>query len=72
VRISHWLKVFTYAISARYMPQNPCLIATKTVMGDVLVFDYTKHPTAPTDKTTRPDLRLVGHSEEGCAFFGDF
>ena len=33
--------------SARYMPQNPCIIATKTPSQDVLVFDYTKHPSKP-------------------------
>lgn len=32
---------------ARYMPQNPCIIATKTPTCDVLVFDYTKHPSKP-------------------------
>lgn len=32
---------------ARYMPQNPCIIATKTPSSDVLVFDYTKHPSKP-------------------------
>ena len=32
---------------ARYMPQNPCVIATKGVTGNVLVFDYTKHPSHP-------------------------
>ena len=32
---------------ARYMPQNPCMIATKTPTADVLVFDYTKHPSKP-------------------------
>lgn len=32
---------------ARYMPQNPCIIATKTPTSDVLVFDYTKHPIKP-------------------------
>ena len=26
------------------MPQNPCVIATKTPSSNVLVFDYTKHP----------------------------
>lgn len=39
---------------ARYMPQNPCIIATKTPTSDVLVFDYTKHPSKPgkiEDKT---------------------
>ena len=29
------------------MPQNPCMIATKTPTADVLVFDYTKHPSRP-------------------------
>ena len=29
------------------MPQNPCIIATKTPSSDVLVFDYTKHPSKP-------------------------
>lgn len=33
--------------SARYMPQNPHIIATKTPSKDVLVFDYTKHPSTP-------------------------
>ena len=32
---------------ARFMPQNPCVIATKTPSSDVLVFDYTKHPSKP-------------------------
>lgn len=32
---------------ARFMPQNPCIIATKTPSSDVLIFDYTKHPSKP-------------------------
>lgn len=32
---------------ARYMPQNPFIIATKTPSSDVLVFDYSKHPSKP-------------------------
>lgn len=32
------------------MPQNPCIIATKTPTSDVLVFDYTKHPSKPGTK----------------------
>lgn len=36
---------------ARYMPQNPCIIATKTPTSDVLVFDYTKHPSKPGNLT---------------------
>lgn len=50
---------------ARYMPQSPNIIATKTVTGEVHVFDYTKHPSIPKDNLVKPELRLVGHSEEG-------
>lgn len=32
---------------ARYMPQNACVVATKLPPSDVLVFDYTKHPSKP-------------------------
>lgn len=38
---------------ARYMPQNPCIIATKTPTSDVLVFDYTKHPSKPGTYMTK-------------------
>lgn len=47
------------------MPQNPCLIATRTVSGQVHVFDYTKHPMNPTDSVCSPDIRLAGHTKEG-------
>ncbi|RLW07888.1 hypothetical protein DV515_00003653 [Chloebia gouldiae] len=51
---------------ARYMPQNPCIIATKTPSADVLVFDYTKHPSKPDPSgECNPDLRLRGHQKEG-------
>ncbi|XP_037300869.1 chromatin assembly factor 1 p55 subunit-like [Manduca sexta] len=51
---------------ARYMPQNPCVIATKTPSSDVLVFDYTKHPSKPEPSgDCHPDLRLRGHQKEG-------
>ena len=33
---------------ARYMPQKPSVIATKTPSADVLIFDYTKHPSKPS------------------------
>ncbi|KAH8265480.1 hypothetical protein KR038_009011, partial [Drosophila bunnanda] len=51
---------------ARYMPQNTCVIATKSPVSDVLVFDYSKHPSKPEsfDKC-KPDLRLRGHQKEG-------
>ncbi len=51
---------------ARYMPQNPDLIATKTVMGEVYVFDRTKHASVPAEKAeTKPDIVLRGHTKEG-------
>jgi histone-binding protein RBBP4 len=51
---------------ARYMPQNPDLIATKAVTGEVLIFDRTKHSSEPEkDGVCRPDIRLVGQQKEG-------
>ena len=51
---------------ARYMPQNPDLIATKTVKGDVFVFDRSKHETtAPKNGQCKPDIVLKGQSQEG-------
>lgn len=42
------------------MPQNPCVIATKTPSSDVLVFDYTKHPSKPEPSgECHPDLRYI-------------
>lgn len=51
------------------MPQNQDLIATKTAMGQVLVFDRTKHPNQPKedDDKCRPDITLRGHTKEGWA-----
>jgi len=51
---------------ARYMPQNKFVIATKTPTSDVLIFDYTKHPSKPDPNAgCSPELRLKGHSKEG-------
>jgi len=51
---------------ARYMPQNPDLIATKAVSGEVLIFDRTKHPSEPDrNGVCKPDMRLVGQKNEG-------
>lgn len=51
---------------ARYMPQNPDMIATKAVSGEVLVFDRTKHPSEPDrGGVCKPDIRLVGQTKEG-------
>uniref|UniRef100_A0A2K5R893 Histone-binding protein RBBP4-like N-terminal domain-containing protein n=1 Tax=Cebus imitator TaxID=2715852 RepID=A0A2K5R893_CEBIM len=51
---------------ARYMPQNTCITATKTPTSDVLVFDYTKHPSKPDPSgECNPNLCLLGHQKEG-------
>lgn len=51
---------------ARYMPQNQCIIATKTPSSDVLIFDYTKHPSKPDPSgECNPEIRLKGHTKEG-------
>jgi hypothetical protein len=52
---------------ARYMPQNPCVIATKTPSSDVLVFDYTKHPSKPDPSgECHPDLRYCHTCKQLC------
>ncbi|KAK3828945.1 MAG: hypothetical protein J3Q66DRAFT_376682 [Benniella sp.] len=51
---------------ARYMPQNPDIIATKTVMGDLYIFDRTRHPSQPAPGgVCSPEYRLKGHTKEG-------
>lgn len=51
---------------ARYMPQNPSIIATKGPSAEVFVFDYTRHPSQPKEGGAfRPDLTLAGHDEQG-------
>jgi len=51
---------------ARYMPQNPSVIATKGPSADVLLFDYTRHPSQPTPGSVcKPEMRLKGHTKEG-------
>ncbi|KAK6031046.1 WD domain, G-beta repeat protein, partial [Ostertagia ostertagi] len=50
---------------ARYMPQNPVIIATKSPKAEVFVFDYTKHSSVPKDNQCKPQLRLRGHTKEG-------
>jgi len=52
---------------ARYMPQNPDLIATKCTSGEILIFDRTKHSSEPErNGQAKPDIRLVGQQKEGC------
>jgi histone-binding protein RBBP4 len=48
------------------MPQNPQIIATKTPLSDVLIFNIDTHPLGkeqPGD--CNPELRLKGHTREG-------
>lgn len=48
------------------MPQNPDLIATKAVTGEVLIFDRTKHSSEPErGGVCKPDIKLVGQTREG-------
>jgi histone-binding protein RBBP4 len=51
---------------ARYMPQNPDLIATKTTSGEVWVFDRTKHGNNPDKEGVyKPNIVLSGQDSEG-------
>lgn len=50
---------------ARYMPQNPDLIATMTIQGDALVFDRTKHQSIPKTNQVDAQIELKGHEKEG-------
>jgi len=51
---------------ARYMPQQSNVIATKTVSGEIHIFDYFKHPLKPeTHLQVKPELKLLGHEKEG-------
>lgn len=51
---------------ARYMPQNPFVVATKGPSADVYVFDITKHPSAPgPNDSFRPEHVCKGHAREG-------
>ena len=48
---------------ARYMPQNPYMIATKTINAEVLVFDYSKHPSkAPSDGKLLCESSILLHT----------
>ena len=51
---------------ARYMPQTPSLVATKTVSGELHVFDTSRHPARPpAGSGNAPDMRLTGHTDQG-------
>lgn len=51
---------------ARYMPQNPNILATKSSTENVYLFDRTQHPTKPSKtQEFNPQLRLSGHTQTG-------
>jgi len=51
---------------ARYMPQNPDIIATKTNAGPVYIFDRTRHCLKPIKGAKcKPNMILHGHTKEG-------
>ncbi|KDN52865.1 putative chromatin assembly factor 1 subunit C [Tilletiaria anomala UBC 951] len=51
---------------ARYCPQNPDLIATRSLTGATWIFDRTKHSSNPApDGKCRPDIILTGQKKEG-------
>jgi WD40 repeat protein len=57
-------------LRVRLTPTLKCsaAAATKSPSADVLIFDYTKHPSKPAEKdrnVCRPNLRLKGHEAEG-------
>jgi len=50
---------------ARCMPQNPFVLATKSPSSEVYVFDVSKHPSIPKDRSFCPEHRCLGHTKEG-------
>lgn len=51
---------------ARYMPQNPNVIVTKSPYPELYIFDRSKHSSKPDDiNKPTPDLILKGHTKEG-------
>lgn len=50
---------------ARYMPQNPNIIASMSSNSTAQIFDRTKHPLMPKDNEFIPQIILRGHSKEG-------
>ena len=49
---------------ARVCPQNSFVIATKSPLSSIFVFDYRKHPSQPPPEP-KPDHRCLGHTAEG-------
>jgi len=52
---------------ARYMPQNPFVVATKGDSEAVNIFYLPKHPSEPANDEVKPQLTLGGHDKDGFA-----
>lgn len=53
-------------LRAAHLPSNPFFLATQTDKGNILLFDYSKHPSFPADTNIAyPQLILQGHTGEG-------
>eukprot|EP00123_Amoebidium_parasiticum_P000598 comp11441_c0_seq1/m.5857 comp11441_c0_seq1/g.5857 ORF comp11441_c0_seq1/g.5857 comp11441_c0_seq1/m.5857 type:complete len:423 (-) comp11441_c0_seq1:16-1284(-) len=50
---------------ARYMPQQPHLVATKGPRPEVFVFDMQRQAQRTEMGTCRPEITLAGHTKEG-------
>mmetsp|Transcript_9368 Transcript_9368/g.28670 ORF Transcript_9368/g.28670 Transcript_9368/m.28670 type:complete len:340 (+) Transcript_9368:506-1525(+) len=50
---------------ARFMPQNPLMIATMSPTANTYVFDVSRHPSVPDDVEFSPNLTCHGHTKEG-------
>lgn len=61
IRINHQGEVNR----ARYMPQNPFILATKSPSSEVYVFDVSRHPSSPKDDSFCLEHRCLGHTKEG-------
>lgn len=69
VRVVHTINHEGEINRARYMPQNPDMLATKALNGDVNIFDRKKHPSkAPAGGESKPDIILKGLKSEGSVF----
>ena len=51
------------------MPQKYNIIATKTNSGEVHIFDYAARHSKPETYEVKPDLKLVGHTDQGYIFW---
>uniref|UniRef100_A0A1J3D9S1 WD-40 repeat-containing protein MSI3 n=2 Tax=Noccaea caerulescens TaxID=107243 RepID=A0A1J3D9S1_NOCCA len=65
VEIRQKIRVDGEVNRARCMPQKPTLVGAKTSGSEVFLFDYARHSAKPQTSECDPDLRLMGHEQEG-------